>query len=62
MKGWRILKFDMEVFKDLRTIGRETMHFHTCTGPLYELTNINTIVLDRINELKSIYDSLVASL
>ena len=52
----------MEFFKDLRTICRETMHFHTCTRPLYALTKIHTIDLDRRNELKSIYDSLVASL
>ena len=52
----------MVVFKDLRTTGRETMHFHTCTGPLYELAKIHTIELDRRNDLKSIYDSLVASL
>ena len=52
----------MTVFKDLRTIGKESMHFHTCAGPLYRLAKIHTIELDRRNELKSIYDSLVASL
>ena len=52
----------MTIFKYLRTIGRETMHFHTCTGPLYGLDKIHTIELDRRNELKSIYDSPVASL
>ena len=52
----------MEVFKDLKTIGREEMHLHTCVGPLFELAKIHTIELDRRNELKSIYDSLVESL
>ena len=52
----------MAVFKDLREIGRETIHFHTCTGPLYELDKINTIELDRRIKLKSIYDSSVVSL
>lgn len=52
----------MVVFKDLMTIGRAAMHFHTCTGPLHELAKIHTIELDRRNELKSIYDSPVASL
>ena len=46
----------MAFFKDLRTIGREAMHFHTCTEPLYELAKIHTIELDKRNELKSIYD------
>ena len=52
----------MVVLEDLRTIGRSAMHFHTCNGPLYELAKIHTINLDRRNELKSIYDSHVASL
>ena len=52
----------MESFKDFKTIGKATMQFHISTGPLYELTNINTIVLDRITKVKGIYESLVASL